>query len=55
VVVLIGETLGLPPILVIVAVSFAVIGHCFPIYFKFFGSKEAASVIVIRATPKNEK
>lgn len=44
-IVLIGEALGLSPVYVIVAASFGVIGHCFPVYHKFYGGKGAASVI----------
>lgn len=47
VIVLIGEALGLNPASVIIAASFGVIGHCFPVYYKFFGGKGAASVIGI--------
>lgn len=44
-IVLIGESLGLNPVQVIVAASFGVIGHCFPLYHKFYGGKGAASAI----------
>jgi glycerol-3-phosphate acyltransferase PlsY len=47
VIVLFGEALGLSPFSVIVAASFGVIGHCFPIYYRFYGGKGAASVIGI--------
>jgi acyl phosphate:glycerol-3-phosphate acyltransferase len=47
VIVLIGEALGLYPPSIIMAASLGVIGHCFPIYYKFSGGKGAASVIGI--------
>lgn len=46
-IVLIGEAVGLNPVQVIVAASFGVIGHCFPVYHKFYGGKGAASAIGI--------
>jgi len=47
VIVLTGEALGLSPYAVIIAASFGVVGHCFPIYYKFYGGKGAASVMGI--------
>lgn len=47
VIVIIGRLIGLSPVNTIVAASFGIIGHCFPIFHKFYGGKGAASVIGI--------
>ncbi|MGC9336632.1 MAG: glycerol-3-phosphate acyltransferase [Candidatus Cloacimonadia bacterium] len=47
IIVVIGQLIGLEPFPTIVAASFAVIGHCFPVYYKFHGGRGAASTIGI--------
>ncbi len=43
IIVLAGKAFGLDPSQIIIAASFAIIGHCFPIYYHFYGGKGAAS------------
>lgn len=47
IIVVIGQLIGLEPFPTIVAASFAVIGHCFPVYYKFHGGRGAASALGI--------
>jgi glycerol-3-phosphate acyltransferase PlsY len=47
VVVIIGQLIGLPPFQTIIAASFAIVGHCFPVYYKFRGGRGASSAIGI--------
>lgn len=46
-IVLIGKLIGLGMVNTIIAASFGIIGHCFPIYHNFYGGRGAASVIGI--------
>ena len=45
VVVVIGKLIGLDTFPTIFAASFAVIGHCFPIYYKFYGGRGASPLL----------
>ena len=47
VVVVIGKLIGLDTFPTIFAASFAVIGHCFPIYYKFYGGRGASAALGI--------
>lgn len=47
IIVVIGQLIGLEPFPTIVAASFTVIGHCFPVYYKFHGGRGAASALGI--------
>lgn len=47
VIVIIGRLIGLSVTNTIVAASFGIIGHCFPIFHKFYGGRGAAPVIGI--------
>ena len=47
VIVIIGKLIGLGVVNTIIAASFGIIGHCFPIYHKFYGGRGAAAVIGI--------
>jgi glycerol-3-phosphate acyltransferase PlsY len=47
VIVIIGMAWGLNDVLAIVAASFGIIGHCFPIYYKFRGGKGSGTAIGI--------
>ncbi|MBC8526102.1 MAG: glycerol-3-phosphate acyltransferase [Candidatus Cloacimonetes bacterium] len=46
-IVLIGKLIGLGVVNTIIAASFGIIGHCFPIFHNFYGGRGAASVIGI--------
>ena len=46
-IVIVGQNWGLDPVHTIVAASFGIIGHCFPIYHQFYGGKGASSVVGI--------
>lgn len=46
-IVLAGQLWGLDPVHTIIAASFGIIGHCFPVYHHFYGGKGAAPVIGI--------
>jgi glycerol-3-phosphate acyltransferase PlsY len=47
VIVVIGQLIGLEPLPTIIAASFAVVGHCFPIYYKFHGGRGGAAALGI--------
>ena len=47
VIVIIGKAWGLDDVLTIVAASFGIIGHCFPLYYKFRGGKGSSTAIGI--------
>jgi len=47
IIVLAGKAFGLDPTQIIIAASFGIIGHCFPIYYHFYGGKGAASAMGI--------
>ena len=46
-IVLLAQALGLNIVHSIIAASFGIIGHCFPIYFNFYGGKGAGTVVGI--------
>ncbi len=46
-IILIAQACGLDVVHSIVAASFGIIGHCFPVYYNFYGGKGAGSVIGI--------
>ncbi len=46
-IVLLAQYLGLNIVHSIVAASFGIIGHCFPIYYNFYGGKGAGTVVGI--------
>jgi len=47
VIILIAQLWGLNLVHSIVAASFGIIGHCFPIYYNFYGGKGASTVVGI--------
>jgi len=46
-IVVVGQAWGLDAVHTIIAASFGIIGHCFPIYYQFSGGRGAASTIGI--------
>lgn len=46
-IVLVAQAWGLDTFHTVVAASFGIIGHCFPIYYNFYGGKGAGSVVGI--------
>ncbi len=47
IIVLVAQLWGLNLVHSIVAASFGIIGHCFPIYYNFYGGKGASTVVGI--------
>jgi len=47
VIVIIGFLLNMNPSHVIIAASFVIIGHCFPVYYNFYGGRGGAPIIGI--------
>lgn len=47
IIVIAGALVGLSPVNTIIAASFGIIGHCFPVFHKFYGGRGAAPVIGI--------
>lgn len=45
VIVIIGFLLNMNPSHVIIAASFVIIGHCFPVYYNFYGGRGGAPII----------
>ena len=46
-IILLAQALGLNIVHSIIAASFGIIGHCFPIYYNFYGGKGAGTVVGI--------
>ncbi len=45
VIVIIGFLINMEPSHVIIAASFVIIGHCFPVYYSFYGGRGGAPII----------